>query len=251
MGINPTKIESNNLYSELSVRSPINGYISNILSKIGSYVDASTPLAEIVDNGQLHLDINVFEKDLPLIKVGQIIHFNLTNNPTTEYDAQVYSIGSSFEDASKTIPVHCKIKGKNKGLIDGMSITALVSLNDITSPSLPSEAIVSSEGKYYIFIVTDKQMEEHKENNENHNEQNQANEHVKGDAHKHLKEKKQNTVIEKTVNFEKIEVLKGVTYLGFTAITPMTEIPKNAKIVTKGAFFVNAKMVNQGEGHNH
>ena len=35
--------------------------------------------------------------------------------------------------------------------------------------------------------------------------------------------------------------------MGYTAITLVKEIPTNAKIVTKGAFFVNAKLTNKGE----
>ncbi|RYG13027.1 MAG: efflux RND transporter periplasmic adaptor subunit, partial [Chitinophagaceae bacterium] len=55
---------------------------------------------------------------------------------------------------------------------------------------------------------------------------------------------------EKTTNFERIEVLKGVSDMGYTAVTFINDMPKNAKIVVKGAFFVNAKMSNTG-GHEH
>ena len=50
-----------------------------------------------------------------------------------------------------------------------------------------------------------------------------------------------------TTNFEKIEVAIGVSNMGYTAITLVKDIPANAKIVTKGAFFVNAKLTNKGE----
>ncbi|PZU13556.1 MAG: efflux RND transporter periplasmic adaptor subunit, partial [Chryseobacterium sp.] len=54
----------------------------------------------------------------------------------------------------------------------------------------------------------------------------------------------------KTMNFEKIEVVKGSTDMGYTAITPVNDIAPDAKIVVKGAFFVNAKLSNSGE-HEH
>jgi len=41
--------------------------------------------------------------------------------------------------------------------------------------------------------------------------------------------------------------LKGVSDMGYTAITFVKQIPVNAKIVVKGAFFVNAKLSNAGE----
>jgi RND family efflux transporter MFP subunit len=221
MGINPNLVSNSNLKSALVVSSPLNGTISNLFAKIGSYVDVSSPVAEIVDNSSLHLDLQVFEKDLPLLKVGQTIHFTLTNNPTNEYDAEIFSIGSSFENDSKTISVHAIVTGNKTSLIDGMNITGIVSLNNVTSPAVPNEAIVNAEGKDYIFVVTDKKPSAH-----------------------HEEEPKDN------VNFEKIEVVKGVSDMGYTAVTFVQDIPGNAKIVTKGAFFINAKLTNTGE-HEH
>lgn len=235
MGINPHTISNNNLKSALVVSSPLSGTVSNVFAKIGSYVDVSSPVIEIVDNSSLHLDLQVFEKDLPQVKVGQTIHFTLTNNPTTEYDATVFSIGSSFENDSKTIAVHCKVNGNKNGLIDGMNITGIVSLNNVTTPAVPNDAIVNADGRYYIFVVTDKKPDNHEEEEE--------------DGHDHKKEEGQKQHEEGT-NFEKIEVLKGVSDMGYTAITFVKEIPKGASIVVKGAFFVNAKLSNAG-GHAH
>ena len=50
--------------------------------------------------------------------------------------------------------------------------------------------------------------------------------------------------------FERIPVVKGTTDVGFTQITPLVKIEDNAKIVSKGAFFILAKMNNSGE-HSH
>ena len=237
MGINPSSVSNSNLRSALVVTSPLNGTVSNVFAKIGSYADVSSPVIEIVDNSSLHLDLQVFEKDLPQVKVGQTIHFTITNNPSTKYDATVFSIGSSFENDSKTIAVHCRVNGNKKGLIDGMNITGIVSLSNVTTPAVPNEAVVNADGKYYIFVQTDKKAEEH------HEEGEEAHEHRKGEEKEHSEEKT-------SMNFEKIEVLKGVSDMGYTAINFVNEIPANAKIVVKGAFFVNAKLSNTG-GHEH
>lgn len=235
MGINPTTVNNTNLRTALVVKSPISGTISNVFSKIGSYVDVSSPVVEIVDNTQLHLDLNIFEKDLPILKVGQVIHFTLTNNPIHEYDAKIYSIGSSFENDSKTIPIHCTVQGNKTGLIDGMNITAIVSLNNVTTNAVPNDAIVDANGKSYIFMITSKKPDEH------HDE----------DEHSHAASEIKKSSNEKTTNFERIEVVKGVSNVGYTAITPISNLPSNAQIITKGAFFVNAKLTNQGEAHSH
>lgn len=227
MGINPGSVNNANMRSGLVITAPISGTISSIAAQIGSYVNVSSPVAEIIDNQSIHLDLQVFEKDLPKMRVGQVVHFKLTNNPETEYDAKVYSIGSSFENESKTISVHCNVTGNKAGLIDGMNITGIVSLDYSTTPAIPNEAIVEADGKFYVFVQTDKKPEE------DHDE-----------AETKEEKPKKNT---KTINFEKIEVVKGSSDMGYTAITPVSEISPDAKIVVKSAFFVNAKLTNGGE----
>jgi len=225
MGINPASLSNGKLISVLSLRTPIGGIVSNVSVKMGSYVDLNTPVAEVVDNSQLHLDLFVYEKDLPRLKNNQSIHFTLTNNPGKEYDAEIYSLGSTFEDESKAVSVHARVNGDKTGLIDGMNITALISLDKITTPAVPDEAIVTYQGQDYIFIVKDTHTE-----SEDH-----SNEKAGGGS-----------------TFEKVPIAKGTSEVGYTQITVLKPIPADVKIVTKGAFFVLAKMTNSGDGeHGH
>lgn len=210
MGINPNHIKASNMRTGLAVLSPISGTVSNEFAKIGTYVDVSSPVLEIVNNSSLHLDLQIFEKDLPHVKVGQTVNFTITNNPNTIYAAKVFNIGSSFEDESKTIAIHCTVIGNKNGLIDGMNITGMISIDNVLTPTVKDEAIVEADGKYYIFIIKDKAKNE----------------------------------------FEKVEVIKNNSNLGYTAITASKELPKSIEIVTKGAFFINAKLENKG-GHEH
>lgn len=221
MGISPNTITNKNMKNGLVIKSPINGTVSNLMAKVGSNVDISTPVAEVIDNASIHLDLNVFEKDIDKISLGQIIDFTLTNVPGKVYKAKVSSIGSSFENESKSIVVHGKIEGDKKGLIDGMSVVANLNLSNDLMIAVKNTAIVDADGKSYIFVKTDK----------------------KDDGHDHKEEKE-------LFNFEKIEVVKGATDLGYTAIVPVVELTNDAVIVVKGAFFVNAKMSNLGE-HEH
>jgi cobalt-zinc-cadmium efflux system membrane fusion protein len=245
IGINTASLTSENIQSVVNISSPINGTISIVMVNIGSYVDANNPIAEIVDNSQLHLDLYVYEKDLQKLKVGQTIHFTLTNNPGKEYDADVYAISNTFEQNTKAIAVHAMVKGNKQGLIDGMSITALVSLENATVDAVPTNAIVNHEGQDYIFIVTDAHKEE-----EHHSEKETA-EH-KHDEHGHEhSEKEEPEHTEEGTTFEKIPIRKGTTDVGYSEITLLKEIPANSKVVVNGAFFILAKMNNKGEAHAH
>jgi RND family efflux transporter MFP subunit len=245
IGINTTSLTNENIQAVVNITSPINGSISNVMVNIGSYVDANNPIAEIVDNSQLHLDLYVYEKDLQKLKVGQTIHFTLTNNPGKEYDADVYAISNTFEPNTKAVAVHAMVKGNKQGLIDGMSITALVSLENATVDAVPTNAIVNHEGQDYIFIVTDAHKEE-----EHHSETETAEHKHEQHGHEHS-EKEEPEHKEEGTTFEKIPVRKGTTDVGYSEITLLKEIPANSKVVVNGAFFILAKMNNKGEAHGH
>lgn len=209
MGLNPKTLTNEGMQSTLAVVAPISGNISAVYTNNGAYVDASTPIVEIIDNSSLHLHLQVYERDLPYIKVGQQVHFNPTNNTSGEYDAQVYNIAASFENESKSIIVHCHVEGDKQGLISGMNVTGVISLDKETAPAVPNDAIVEDSGKSYIFVVT-------------HTD-------------------------DKETTFEKIEVAKGASESGYTAIAPVKPIAPEQTIATKGAFFINATLVNSGE----
>lgn len=257
VGINPATLNSDNLQSVVSIPSPISGSVSSVLVNIGSYADANAPVAEIVDNSQLHVDLYVYEKDLPKLKQGQVIHFTLTNNPGKEYDAEIFGISNTFEENTKAVAVHARVQGDKTGLIDGMSITALVSLDNATVDAVPTDAIVNHEGQDYIFIVTDEHSEsehhEHSETEEAHSHDEHGHHHEEGEKeeHAHEGEEAHTDNAEGSLTFEKIPVRKGTTDVGYSEITLLKDIPHDAKIVINGAFFVLAKMTNQGEGHEH
>lgn len=242
MYINPDSLNAGNLISTLKVRAPISGTVSEVLIDIGSYVDLSTPIAKIIDNNQLHLDLFVFEKDLPKIQNNQIIHFTLTNNPGKEYDAQIFSLGSTFEGESKVVSVHAKVQGDKTGLIDGMNVTAIISLTMATLPAIPSEAIVSHQGQDYIFIVSETTSD-----SEHHDHEGHSHEADSTESH----DPQGSTATEKEgLTFEKIPIARGISDIGYTQITLLRELPKETRIIVKGAFFVLAKLTNTGE-HEH
>jgi len=230
MGISTASVSRGNIITTMAIVAPISGTISTVSAQIGSNVDPATPIAEIVNNSQLHLDLYVYEKDLPKLRANQTIHFTLTNNPGKEYDAQVYSIGTAFASESKTIPVHAVVKGDKTGLIEGMNITAVISIGETVVPSVPNDAIVTYQGQDYIFAVTSKKPPEHHEEKES------------GEGTKEQQKE------EPGITFERMQVVKGVSDIGYTEVTLVKNLPPNTKIIAKGAFFANAKMTNTGEG---
>lgn len=220
-GVSPKQVAAGNITALIPVTSPISGTIGNIAAETGSYAQPGTSLMDIVDNSQIHADLLVFEKDLSKIKIGQNVNFQLTNQDNQQIEGKIYGINKSFEDDSKGVVVHAVITKPEGNLIPGMYVTGLISVGTEMSDAVPVGAVVRDEGKSYIFVVDDNPEKEHKDGKE-----------------------------EATTHFKKTEVATGVSELGYIQINPLEKLPENARIVTKGAFYLQSKSSGPAE-HGH
>lgn len=203
----------------LRIVSPITGNIATIPVKIGTNIMAGQSLFTIVDNSQIHLDLMVYEKDLPYIKVGQKVSFNFTNINKSEVTATIFSIGKSFEPGTKTVIAHANIEKVPETLIPGLYVNALVHVGEKTVDALPNEAIVKADGREFIFVLEDAHEEE-------------------GGTSYH---------------FQRIEVKTGVSELGYSQVSVLQEMPKGAQVVLSGAYYIQSHLIKSegGGGHDH
>lgn len=71
MSINPKDVEQGQISSSINLYAPINGYVTKVNISNGSFVSSSSELLEIVNTDHIHLELNVFEKDILNIKKEQ------------------------------------------------------------------------------------------------------------------------------------------------------------------------------------
>lgn len=215
--------------SLVPIISPISGYVGKINIAKGAFAQTGVSLFEVVDNSQMHLDLNVYEKDLGSISIGQVIDFVLTNQSNKSIKGKIFGINKSFSNESKTVAVHAKIDPADaKDLISGMYVSANINITNATVPALPKDAVVRNADKYFVFVQEEAHAEE---------------------KHDHKPGEKEETH-EEEIHFKAIEVIPGTTDLGYTEVKFVDKIAPNAKIVTKGAFYLLSAMKGGGE-HEH
>jgi cobalt-zinc-cadmium efflux system membrane fusion protein len=224
-------VSLNGSTSLVPIISPITGYVGKISITKGAVAETGVTLFEVVDNTQMHLDLNVFEKDLGKIAVGQEVDFVLTNQSNKSIKGKIFGINKSFSNDSKTVAVHAKINPDDaKDLISGMYVAANINISNQTVTALPKDAVVRNGDKYFIYI----QQDDHEETSDKN----------------HKEEHKEDEKIVKEIHFRAVEVTTGTTDLGYTEVKPIEEIPSDAKIVIKGAYYLLAQSKGGGE-HEH
>lgn len=212
ININPASLNAGNIRSEINIYAPITGYVTKVNVNTGKFVNPNDIMFEIVDNSNLHVELNVFEKDAAKVKSGQKVRFILTND-TTELKAVVELVGGEI-NADKTVTVHALAKG-SKNFIPGTYLKAYIETGSNQVLALPVNAVVEFEGKKYIFIAADA-------------------------------EKTKDSAV-KTHHFRLTEVTTGIIDGGFIEVKLPEQVEAANKIVLKGAYDLLSKMKNSEE----
>lgn len=200
MNINLNKVRKGEITSTINLYAPISGYITKLNVNNGAYVSSTNELLEIVNTDHIHLELNVFEKDILTIKKDQKILFKVPESSNKTYTAEVHLVGTSINN-DRTIKVHGHIiDEKNIQLISGMFVEANIIVTSKEEISLPKSAILKSEIDTFILTL--------------------------------IKEENGNLFLEKTAVTIGLENEKYVEVLNFKEL-------ENKKILTKGVFMLN------------
>jgi cobalt-zinc-cadmium efflux system membrane fusion protein len=209
ININPDQLEkTSEIHQTIPLYSPIHGFVTEVNANIGMYVAPSHAIFKIVDTEHLHAELTVFEKDVLKLKIGQKVRFVLANE-SRERTATIHLIGREISN-QRTVRVHCHLDNEDTNLLPGMYLTAQVETGNHETPTLPDEAIVSFEGKKYIFTAPDGAAENGR-------------------------------------TFKLIEIKTGIHENGFTEVIVPQEFSPNAAVVVKGAYDILGKMKNSEE----
>ncbi len=223
IGINPNSVRNGTISSTVNVYSPINGVVRDVYVNTGKYFGTQDVLMDITDASDLHVELNVYEDDIPLIRIGQRIRFRLANAPEEWMKAEIFLIGNNVrDDRSVTIHGHLKESETYEELLPGMFVNAKIEVGSIEMYAVPEEAIVRYQGNQYIFEALGNRTE--------------------GTA--------------TMMDYEMLEVEKGNAEDGFVAIElkDKSRSIESIDLVLKDAFTLLAKAKNseeEGGGHGH
>lgn len=214
LGIATSSVSPNSIQQQIAIVAPASGYISNINFHNGMYAQSSVALMDIISPEHMHLELDVFEKDVANVKEGQKISYTLPALGQTIYYGTVEVIGKEFNSVSKTIRVHGHPEGTKPTFLKDLFINAKIYINDVESEALPERAIIKDGADSYIYAANPQ-------------------------------------VNDQGLEFEKIAVVTETTDNGFTAVRLIDSIPLGMQIVTKGAYYVYAQSKAGELEHEH
>ncbi|MBD78786.1 MAG: efflux transporter periplasmic adaptor subunit [Crocinitomicaceae bacterium] len=153
LGLSIDKLKESEVYEQVLVTSPINGYIRAVEVKLGQYVQPQKALFEVVNIDHIHADLMVYEKDISKVKEGQKVKFSVESESDSELEAVIYSVGRAFEEDPKAIHLHAEIENKEGVLLPGMYVEGRILTDDAMVLAIPEEAVVREGDQFIVFTA--------------------------------------------------------------------------------------------------
>lgn len=212
--ISVNSLDNGNIKTQIPLLSPISGQVFRILVNIGSSADMNKTLMEIIDDSAVYCDLKIFQKNLDKIQVGQKITFQISEQTEKAYSGKITSINSTYEAENRIVIAHATVNHQSNGkLIPGSYVSASILLGDKTVLAVPADALVSADGKSFVFrVIPESGSSQPDEKN-----------------------------TQQEMRFIKTEVIRGISDQQFTEIKLLKPLPKNTQIVTEGARYVLAQ----------
>lgn len=152
--------ETNLAYSY--IRAPFGGYIAERNLDTGAYVSSATASTSTMSRGIMSLHdihtvrvlIEIVERDIPLVKVGQTAELRAEAYPDQIFEGTVTRIVQALNRATRTMTVEVDLPNKDRRLKGGMfaRVEILVGTHQ-QALQIPIDAISRMEDIQYVYVV--------------------------------------------------------------------------------------------------
>jgi membrane fusion protein, heavy metal efflux system len=151
-------IAKNYSASGQSIRSPMSGFVKNILVNQGQFVEAGTPLAIISKNQKLTLQANVSQRYFSKLPTISSANFKPIGSEqlfdTEKLNGKTISFGRSVSSNSAFLPITFEIDNIGN-LIPGTVAEVFLKSSPIPDALIiPVSALMEEQGNLYVYVQT-------------------------------------------------------------------------------------------------
>ncbi len=139
----------------LRVVAPMDGFVTEKLAVQGQMVDTGMKLYRLADLGIVWVYAQIYEQDLPYIKLGQEAVVTLSSLPGREFRGRVTFVYPNVDEKTRTARVRLEFENPGYFLKPGMFV--LAQINTELAPSVllvPESAVLRSGSRDTVFITS-------------------------------------------------------------------------------------------------
>ncbi len=139
--------------SQLAVAAPIAGEVASRPVTAGQVVEPGEALATLLNTQSVWVESDVFEKDLPRIRLGQRIAIGADAVPGRTFEGTISYIGSEVNAETRAVRVRTVVRNPDKILKPNMFVRAIIASGSGAALSVPLEAVQEQAGEQVVFVA--------------------------------------------------------------------------------------------------
>lgn len=140
--------------ADTTVRAPIEGQLGRRHVSLGDYIQAGSPLFDLVKIDVMKLDFNLPERYLTMIEIGQHIRVTTAAHPNRTFEGEVYFIDPLINPATRTIAARAWIDNEDLALRPNQFVNVELDVSLIERAIvIPEEALISDMGGYSVYVI--------------------------------------------------------------------------------------------------
>jgi RND family efflux transporter MFP subunit len=136
------------------LRSPIDGIVRERLVFAGEYRAAGTPIATVVRQHPLRLQLAVPERASAALRVGQRVQVTVEGDQTI-HEGRISRVSPSIEEGTRTLPVEAEIPNADGRLRPGTFAKADIVTAEPSTLVVPQSALVVFAGVEKVLVIRD------------------------------------------------------------------------------------------------
>ena len=139
---------------DATVKSPVNGVVSERLVQRGEFIRENTQITTIVQLNPLQLRTAVQEKFSNLIRPNLPVQFAVEPFPGQTFNGRIANISPSIDQQTRTFPVEVQVENANRKLKPGFFAKGIIlTERDNNVMALPEEAVSTLAGVSSVFVI--------------------------------------------------------------------------------------------------
>lgn len=151
--VNPLRVGV--VYNDSPVKAPISGRVTSLPVTVGSTVSQSSSVAKVARTDDLEIRIAIAERFISRISNGQKATVTFDAYPSVEFGAKIFEVSPVLDTATRTMGVKLRLNPPDSRVKVGMyGRVKLVTESVKNAIVLPISALVTRDGKDYVFVVT-------------------------------------------------------------------------------------------------
>jgi Cu(I)/Ag(I) efflux system membrane fusion protein len=137
----------------MTLYSPIDGYVMhrNLYERV--YVTPDTQLYEIADLSHIWVYVDIYEYEVPYVRLGQSATMRLSYFPGKPYTGQVTYVYPTLDPKTRTVKVRLEFPNPDLELKPDMFADVELKIDYGVQTLVPSEAVLDSGARQMVFLA--------------------------------------------------------------------------------------------------